>query len=135
MDESLINPTSSKEVIDSFEASFQDKSIIPVELELLWLKKAVAQYSIEIEAITLSDDAAAFDHKLDQYVIDTLAQMMKVYYMEREVSKVNKRVSIVSKDLSIDGNNGSKTAAKNELDYNVVKATIMTANQKPTAYN
>ena len=60
---------------------------------------------------------------------------MKVYYMEREVSKVNKRVSIVSKDISIDGNNGSKTAAKNELDYNDIKMQVMTANQKTPAYN
>lgn len=134
MDENTVTPTTAGEVIDSFEASFQDKSIIPLELELLWLKKAVAQYSVEIEPISLVDEET-FDGVIDQYVIDTLAQMMKVYYMEREVSKVNKRVSIVSKDLSIDGNNGSKTAAKNELDYNVVKATIMTANQKPTAYN
>lgn len=134
MDENTVTPTTAGEVIDSFEASFQDKSIIPLELELLWLKKAVAQYSVEIEPISLVDKET-FDGVIDQYVIDTLAQMMKVYYMEREVSKVNKRVSIVSKDLSIDGNNGSKTAAKNELDYNVVKATIMTANQKPTAYN
>lgn len=134
MDENTVTPTSAGEVIDSFEASFQDKSIIPLELELLWLKKAVAQYSVEIEPISLVGEET-FDGVIDQYVIDTLAQMMKVYYMEREVSKVNKRVSIVSKDLSIDGNNGSKTAAKNELDYNVVKATIMTANQKPTAYN
>lgn len=134
MDENTVTPTSADEVIDSFEASFQDKSIIPLELELLWLKKAVAQYSVEIEPISLVGEET-FDGVIDQYVIDTLAQMMKVYYMEREVSKVNKRVSIVSKDLSIDGNNGSKTAAKNELDYNVIKATIMTANQKPTAYN
>lgn len=134
MDENTVTPTTAGEVIDSFEASFQDKSIIPLELELLWLKKAVAQYSVEIETITLADEET-FDGVLDQYVIDSLAQYMKVYYMEREVSKVNKRVSIVSKDISIDGNNGSKTAAKNELDYNVVKATIMTANQKPTAYN
>ena len=134
MDENTVTPTRVGDVIDSFEASFQDKSIIPLELELLWLKKAVAQYSIEIEPISMADDET-FDGELDQYVIDTLAQMMKVYYMEREVSKVNKRVSIVSKDISIDGNNGSKTAAKNELDYNVIKATIMAANQKPTAYN
>ena len=134
MGENTVTPTGVGEVIDSFEASFQDKSIIPLELELLWLKKAVAQYSVEIEPISLVDEET-FDGVIDQYVIDTLAQMMKVYYMEREVSKVNKRVSIVSKDLSIDGNNVSKTAAKGELDYNVVKATIMTANQKPTAYN
>jgi len=127
--------STAKEVFDSFEASFQDKSTIPVDLELLWLKKAVAQYSIEISDISLDENGVDFTEQLDQYVIDTLAQMMKVYYMEREVSKVNKRVSIVSKDISIDGNNGSKTAAKNELDYNDVKMQIMTANQKTTAYN
>lgn len=127
--------STAKEVIDSFEASFQDKSTIPADLEMLWLKKAVAQYSIEISDISLGESGEEFAEQLDQYVIDTLAQMMKVYYMEREVSKVNKRVSIVSKDISIDGNNGSKTAAKNELDYNDVKMQIMTANQKTPAYN
>lgn len=127
--------STAKEVFDSFETSFQDKSIIPVDLELLWLKKAVAQYSIEISDVSLDESGSEFTEQLDQYVIDTLAQMMKVYYMEREVSKVNKRVSIVSKDISIDGNNGSKTAAKNELDYNDVRMQIMTANQKTPAYN
>ena len=127
--------TTAKEVFDSFEASFQDKSQIPTSLELLWLKKAVAQYSTEIAEVSLDDQAVDFTEKLDQYVIDTLAQMMKVYYMEREVSKVNKRVSIVSKDISIDGNNGSKTAAKNELDYNDMKSIVMVSNQKTPAYN
>lgn len=127
--------TTAKEVFDSFEASFQDKSQIPTSLELLWLKKAVAQYSTEIAEVSLDDQAVDFTEQLDQYVIDTLAQMMKVYYMEREVSKVNKRVSIVSKDISIDGNNGSKTAAKNELDYNDMKSIVMISNQKTPAYN
>lgn len=128
--------TQISDVIESFESSFQDKSIVPYELELLWLKKAIAQYSTEIADIALCDKCdSEFTEKLNQYTVDTLAQMMKVYYMEREVSKVNKRVSIVSKDISIDGNNGSKTAARNELDYNDVKMQIMTANQKTPAYN
>lgn len=136
MADTVDTQTTARDVFDSFEASFQDKSIIPEELEIIWLKKAIAQYSAEIEEIPCIDlGTDSFPAQLSQYVIDCLAQMMKVYYMEREVSKVNKRVSIVSKDISIDGNNGSKTAAKNELDYNAVKATIMAANQKPPAYN
>ena len=59
---------------------------------------------------------------------------MKQSYQEREVSKVNKRVSIVGKDLSIDGNNGSKNAARNELLYDESKSNTMVDNQKPTAY-
>lgn len=127
--------TTIKEVFESFEASFQDKSIIPESLELEWLRKAVARYSVELDPIFLDEENGVFTAKFSKYVIDTLAAFMKQSYQEREVSKVNKRVSIVGKDLSIDGNNGSKNAARNELLYDEDKSTIMVHNQKPTAYN
>lgn len=127
-------PTTAQEVFDSFEASFQDKSIIPESLELEWLKKAVARFSIELDPITFDEENLVFEGKLDRYVIDTLAAMMKQNYQEREVSKVNKRISIVTHDTSIDGNNGSKTAARNELEYDRSKVSEMIDNQKPTAY-
>ena len=127
-------PTTQKDVFDSFEASFQDKSIIPESLELVWLQKAIGRYSIEIDQLTFNEDSLTFDKKLDRYTIDTLAAFMKQSYQEREVSKVNKRVSIVGKDLSIDGNNGSKVAARNELLYDESKSNQMIDNLKPTAY-
>ena len=126
--------TEAKEVIENFESSFQDKKEIPSSLELLWLKKAIARYSVELEELSFDSETNSFNDTIDQYAIDTLAMFMKQFYMEREVSKVNKRISIVSKDLSIDGNNGSKTAAKNELDYVCSESEYMIANQKPTAY-
>ena len=55
-------------------------------------------------------------------------------YQERQVSLVNKRVSIVGKDLSIDGSNGTKTAEKSHLTYVESKASEMVENQKPTAF-
>jgi len=127
-------PTKFQEVFDSFEASFQDKSIIPESLERIWLRKAVARYSVELDPIEMDMDHDAFVETLDGYVIDTLSQMMKQQYMEREVSKVNKRISIVGKDVSIDGNNGSKVAARNELLYDESKSNEMIYNQMPTAY-
>ena len=33
--------TTFKEVINVFESSFQDKCIIPLDLEIVWLKKAI----------------------------------------------------------------------------------------------
>lgn len=126
--------TTVKEVYDSFEASFQDKNIIPEDLEFVWLKKAIARYSIELEPLIFDEEHLVFDTKLDEYVIDTLGAFMKQSYQEREVSKVNKRISIVGKDISIDGNNGSKTAAANELSYDEKKSAKMVNNQKPTAY-
>ncbi len=126
--------TTAREVFDSFESSFQDKKVIPEELELVWLKKAVGRYSIELETLTFNEADMSFDKVLDRFVIDTLGAYMKQSYQEREVSKVNKRVSIVGKDISIDGNNGSKTAARNELEYDAMKSSYMKQSQMTTAY-
>lgn len=126
--------TTAQDVYNSFEASFQDKKEIPEALELEWLKKAIGRYSIEIEDLEFDTDSMEFSTDLDRYVIDTLGAFMKQSYQEREVSKVNKRISIVGKDLSIDGNNGSKNAAKSELAYDDLKSLEMLNNQKSTAY-
>jgi len=126
--------TVAQDVFKSFEASFQDKSIIPEELELEWLLKAIGRYSVELDPLNFDTDTLSFDQKLDRYIIDTLGAFMKQSYQEREVSKVNKRVSIVGKDISIDGNNGSKTAAREELNYDSEKSSEMISNQLPTAY-
>ena len=126
--------TVAKDVFNSFEASFQDKSIIPEKLEFEWLLKAIGRYSIELDPLNFDEDTLSFDKKLDRYIIDTLAAFMKQSYQEREVSKVNKRASIVGKDISIDGNNGSKVAAREELHYDREKSSEMISNQLPTAY-
>ncbi len=126
--------TTAQEVFDSFESSFEDKVVISEALELLWLKKAVGRYSVELDPLTFDSELNTFDSKLNQYVIDTLAAFMKQYYQEREVSRVNKQISIVGKDISIDGAGHTKTAAKSELEYCDSKSSLMVANQKPTAY-
>lgn len=126
--------TTAQDVYDSFETSFRDKETLSDAVEYIWLLKAIARYSIELKPLVFDEENMIFDEKLDRYVIDTLAAFMKQNYQEREVSKVNKRVSIVTDDISIDGNNGSKTAAKNELSYDESKSIIMANNQKKTAY-
>ena len=127
--------TTVQEIFDSFESSFKDKVIVPEALEMLWLKKAIGRYSVELDPLIFDEDTGEFTPAINQYTIDTLAAFMKQYYQEREVSRVNKRVSIVGKDVSIDGNGNSKTAARAELEYCDVKSSLMVANQKPTAYS
>ena len=126
--------TRAQDVIESFESSFADKKKLPFDLELMWLKKAIARYSAELYKLNFDVIDNVFDSVLDQYVIDTLAVYMKQLYQERETSRVNKRVSIVTKSLSIDGTGNAKTAAKNELDYDAAKSDYMTWVQKPAAY-
>lgn len=129
-----IEKTNATTIIDSFESSFVDKHVIPRELELVWLEKAIGRYSVELEPLNYDSILEEFDEKLDRYVIDTLAQFMQQYYQERQVSLANKRVSIVTKGLSIDGSNGAKTAEKAHLEYIKDIATKMVNNQKDTAF-
>lgn len=126
--------TKAQDVIDSFESSFRDKAVIPLELELLWLRKAVSRYSIEIDPIEYDTESCEFADDIDGYVIDVLAAMMKQSYQEREVSKANKRVSIVGKDLSVNAGGHQNVAARNELLYDESKSQFMLDNLKPTAY-
>lgn len=126
--------TTANEVIQSFESSFADKSVLPESLEMEWLKKAIGRYSIELNDLNFDPELNQFDTRLDRYVIDTLAEFMKQSYQERQYSKVNKRISITGRDLGIDGSNGSKTATKAELDYVTEKANSMVNNQKVTAF-
>lgn len=127
--------TMAREVFESFESSFRDKAVIPEDLELLWLKKAVGRYTTELDPIIFNEDEMEFDCKLDQYVIDTLAMFMLQMYDEREWSKVNKQISIVGKDISIDGAGHTKTAAKAKVEYSNSESERMISNQKPTAYS
>ena len=126
--------TTADDVIESFESSFADKQIIPRELEIVWLKKAIGRYSAELDPIEFDEAIASFGTELDRYVIDTLAQFMYQSYQERQVSLVNKRVSIVGKDLSVDSSNGTKTAEKAHLEHVSTNARDMVENQKPTAF-
>ena len=126
--------TTAQEVYDSFDSSFRDRNVIPEGLKLEWLKRAVGRYCVEVADITFNATNGTFGAELTRYAIDTLACFMKQSYQEREVSKANKRVSIVGKDLSIDGNNGTKAAVRQELEYIADKSEEMISNVLPTAY-
>lgn len=120
--------TQFSEVIDSFHSIIMDKKEIPESLEVMWLKKAVAELSVATSPIEYSGERSEFNSDIGQYVIDTLALLMKSYYVSREVSKNNKIASIVGKDLSINGNNGLQKYSKEEYDTIRVEISEMIAN-------
>lgn len=126
--------TTANDVIQSFESSFVDKKEIPESLEMEWLYKAIGRYSIELDPLNFDEEIREFDCKLDRYTIDTLAAFMKQMYMERQWSLVNKRVSIVGKDLSVGASDNSKKYTQEELAYVESQSIDMVENQKPTAY-
>ncbi len=127
--------TQYSDVIESFESSFMDKKEIPDSLEMMWLRKAIAQFCVEISPLNHNEESGVFDTDLDQYTIDVLATMIKIYYLEREYSRVNKIASIVGKDLSV--NSGMSLSKNVEIELNKTKSDLieMLDNLKPTAYN
>lgn len=120
--------TQFSEVINSFHSIIMDKNEIPEMLELMWLKKAIAELSVETSPIEYDEKTGEFNSDIAQYVIDTLALLMKSYYVAREVSKNNKIASIVGKDLSINGSNGLQKYSKEEYDTIRVEISEMIAN-------
>lgn len=127
--------TTANEVFQYFETYMRDKEVIPESLELYWLKRAIARYTLELEPLEFNEELMEFDCELSGTVIDTLAAMMEQMYQHRQVSKVNKRASIVTKDISIDTVSNTKTAEKNLLDYDTDVCDYMIHHQKTTAYN
>lgn len=127
--------TQFNEVLNSFHSSFAEKTEIPDSLELMWLKKAIAEFGVEIEPLPCDEEMAEFSDILDQYVIDTLAVMMKVMYLERHYSKVNKIASIVGKDLSINGQGNLQKYTEDELTKTKADLEDRLYNLRPTAYN
>ena len=124
-----------EDVLSSFHSSFQDKVLIPESLEREWFLKAVGKYSYEIDPLNFDEELLEFDVRLDRYVIDTLGSMMKKYYQQRELSKVNKRISIVGKDLSVNSGMSSSKYAENELTQVTNEVDEMLFKQTPTAYS
>ena len=126
--------TTAKDIIDFFESSFADKQIIPLELEMIWLRKAISRYSLELDPLVFDSELAQFDCVLSDIVISTLAVFMKEYYQERQLSKVNKRISIVGKDLSVGASDNSKKYTEDEYKLMQENARDIVENQKPTAF-
>lgn len=135
MVDSMKKVSTYSDVVNSFHSTFQDKVEIPDALERVWFFKAVGKFSHEIDRLNFDEEVYEFDTLLDRYVIDTLGVMMHEFYQQRELSKVNKRVSIVTKDISVDGSGNAKTASKAELETIHEEVQSMLYKQTPTAYN
>lgn len=135
MVDSMKKVSTYSDAVNSFHSTFQDKVEIPDALERVWFFKAVGKFSHEIDRLNFDEELYEFDTLLDRYVIDTLGVMMHEFYQQRELSKVNKRVSIVTKDISVDGSGNAKTASKAELETIHEEVQSMLYKQTPTAYN
>lgn len=103
------------DVIDSFETLIRERVPLPQGLVELWFEQALGQYELEIGDAGYNRDAGAFAEWVNRAVITTLGYMMKVMYVERELSRVNKINNIITNDIKLNGNGETKKYTYNEL--------------------
>lgn len=127
--------TKGSEVIEFFESSFADKHVIPDSLLDTWLKRAIARYSLDIEPLIYDEELNQFSKKLNSSVIETLSLYIKKFYQERQLSLVNKRISIVGKDLSINSGMSSSKFVESELEKINIELGKLIHNQIPSVYS
>lgn len=117
-----MNVFTKQDVITAFYTTFRDPATLANGLIDAWFELALGQYELEIEPTDYDAREARFPEKTTRPVINTLAYMMKVYYCEREVSRVIKVNNIITKDITLNGNGDTKRFALEEL--NVAKARV-----------
>lgn len=138
-----ISITTYKDVVDVFEATFQEKSQLNSDLVFQWFSMAVEEFSREIEPLVFDKDTDSFLYydknenliPLPYLYIQILGYTIKRYYCERQYDRIIKRTNIIGKDLTLNNTSADKAHAKEELDYVDTKIAEFYDKLLPTAYN
>ena len=75
-----------------------------------------------------------FGGRLEKVVVRTLAQMMYVSYLQRELSRVMALNGIYGKDVQLTGQDATKRVTKQELDDQIALVETLLHRQKEPAY-
>ena len=126
--------TAKQAVFDVFESLIREKTALSATLEAQWLLDAIAEYGVELDELTYDSTTGTFDTVLPQATITTLGYMMKISYLRREVSRVNKMNNIITKDLSLNGNGDSKRFTLEEFLEEITRAQHFVNKQKTSYY-
>lgn len=128
--------TSFSDIQDLFHTLPQTKFEIETSLEAEWLRKAVADYELNLGVDLQYDlNIQEFGSELSMVTQRTLAQMMYVFYLERELSRVMALTGIYGKDIQLTGQDATKRVTKQELDSQIQTVEKLLHRQKKPSYN
>ena len=139
----IIANTTYQDVVDVFEATFQEKYQLDSSLVLQWFNMAIEEFSREIEPLVFDTTINSFLYydkdgnviPLPYLYIQILGYTIKRYYCERQYDRIIKRTNIIGKDLTLNNTSADKAHAKEELDYIDTKISEFYNKLFPTAYN
>ena len=139
----IIASTTYQDVVNVFEATFQEKYQLDSSLVLQWFNMAIEEFSREIEPLVFDTTINSFLYydkdgnviPLPYLYIQILGYIIKRYYCERQYDRIIKRTNIIGKDLTLNNTSADKAHAKEELDYVDTKISEFYNKLLPTAYN
>jgi len=127
--------TTYEEVVKKFHSMPLTKFEIQEGLEREWFSTAVADYELNIGCdLEYNEKKEKFSKKLDRSVVRTLAQMIYVSYLQRELSRVMALNGIYAKDVQVTGQDATKRVTKQELDDQIALVERLLHRQKEPAY-
>ena len=127
--------TTFADIEKTFHSMPLTKFEIPEGLEAEWLATAVADYELNLSCdLRYNEKTQKFAGKLDRTVCRTLAQMMYVSYLQRELSRVMALNGIYGKDVQLTGQDATKRVTKQELDDQIVLVERLLHRQKDHTY-
>lgn len=127
--------TTYEDVVKKFHSMPLTKFEIPEGLEREWFSTAVADYELNISCdLGYNENKEKFSEKLSGSVVRTLAQMIYVSYLQRELSRVMALNGIYGKDVQLTGQDATKRVTKQELDDQIALVERLLHRQKEHAY-
>jgi hypothetical protein len=126
--------TKIQDVITVFQSRYVDISGLPEDLVECWAEMAVGTYEREVDGLKYSSQSKTFSSTLPLGVIDTLAYIMKMFYLEREFNRINKKINIIGKDLSLNDTGTAKKMTLAELEYVKNQVHLLLDQSKTSAY-
>lgn len=127
--------TTFSEIETLFHSMPLTKFEIPEGLEAEWLKIAIADYELNLDCDLKYDaEKMEFSGVLSSITCRTLAQMMYVSYLQRELSRVMALNGIYGKDVQLTGQDATKRVTKQELDTQIALVESLLHRQKTHAY-
>lgn len=126
--------TTETDVINCFHSLMMNRSALPASLEHQWFVMAVGRYELELKHIEYNTGLSAFTEELPMSVVVTLGYMIVLYYITRELSRIEKIQTFKGKDIEMTGVASSKQVTYNDLLAQKAIAEDYINKQKTAAY-
>lgn len=122
-----------EDIIQIFESRYVDTPL-PDGLVECWADIAIGEYEREVGSLGYNKLTGEFTANINTGILDTIAYIMKLYYCEREFDRINKKINIIGKDLSLNDTKGAKEMAYRELQYVREQVALRLDQSKTPAY-